>query len=231
MNALTFPPSVEGDEDNPEFRKFMQRLQTESGIYTYFREVLNADETQSLVASKALLDQFVMKDGVALSFKIGNEVISARDSRVAEAIRATHAFLLPSATSPENPLAHTALTSTNMTERAALVKQIGYAKANELAQSFGLTGINDRRAGVAPLPTNPDEDAAAAKAATNKPAKTGAENPWAFHPQNCDPNTGKYNANALSRQSFLAKVDLRNAQNMAQKVGRKLGDTKAIVAS
>lgn len=66
------------------------------------------------------------------------------------------------------------------------------------------------RAGKAPLPNGDDKH------------KT---NPWSNSPGNLDAR-GRYSANAMARQSALAKVNPTGAAEIAAKVGSKLGDTR-----
>lgn len=112
-------------------------------------------------------------------------------------------------------LAHDAFVLGNVTARGQLAKSMSADELDRIAQSFGLRDAKDFRHGNAP-----------AAPGGEKPSEGDDKNPWSKHPNNIDPRTGRYSANAITRQSQIVKADVGMATRLAAKHGAKIGSVR-----
>lgn len=117
----------------------------------------------------------------------------------------------------ERSLADRSFLDGNITARGQLVREVGSAEADKIAQSYGLKNVGDTRRGARPEGASSDD----------KP-KSGdsARNPWSNDPRWLDAR-GRYNARAMGEQSRITKVmGLDKASALARAAGSFVGATK-----
>lgn len=107
----------------------------------------------------------------------------------------------------ERSLADRAFVDGNMTARTALVKEIGSAEANKIAQRYGLHSVSDTRRGTPPAEPVTDK----------KNGKTGDHSNNPFH---------KSNWNVSKQGSLLRAVGPEKTAAIAASVGSRIGATR-----
>jgi len=106
----------------------------------------------------------------------------------------------------------------SLTSQGEVVRLVGETKAVEIAAQFGAK-LGSIKPGVVPSHIK-------APAAVDTDANTASKNPWSAHPQNLD-ERGRFNANALTRQSALVRsLGEKKASEIAFAAnGARIGDT------
>jgi hypothetical protein len=175
-------------------------IDVDTGIDEFFKAA-GSSEAQRADAIAVLKDKCGMVGGIVTLIATGETL----DSEKSKAWIAEHKpHLLPPIY--ERSLADRAFLDGNITARGALVKQIGKAEADKLAQQYGLHSVSDTRPGTAPAGANDGKQ---------KPnGKEHASNP--FH---------KSNWNVSKQGSLLRAVGVEKCAAIAASVGCKIGST------
>jgi hypothetical protein len=210
----------------PELDEILKKVDAKQRTFEFFANVMKFDHEQAEVAAAAFADKFDW-NGVTLTWKESG-ANAVDDLACHDFFKSKYSFLFPAPAQaadegkPEvDPaLLEAAFIKNNWTARSHVVRAAGsVAEADRLAQQFGLTGVNDRRAGTRPQQQSekkPDVNADHAK------------NPWAPTEGNINPKTGRFTEAAIERQfKFTRAVGIQTAAQVAAAVGCRPGDLYA----
>jgi hypothetical protein len=210
------------EELTEEAKAKLLALDKEARIVELF-EGYGSDERQRLLASKSFGDRFEW-NGARLTFKLDDEKVVATDPRVREHFQKQWEFLLPPYKAADDGnngggaevdplLVEAALRTVNVTQRGKLVTALGgdIAKANELARSYGLRDIHDRRAGIKPANVSNE------KPGGDKTSKGNGKstNPW---------REESWDVAAQGR--VIAQLGVKKATEIAKAAGRSVTGVK-----
>ena len=177
-------------------------IDIETGLDDFFK-AQGSSEAQRADAIAVLKSQCAMT-GDVVTLKETGEALDSEASR--KWLQTNKPHLLPPVY--ERSLAERAFVDGNGMARNALVKQVGKAEADKIAQQYGLKSAHDTRRGTAPAS---DDDASKKK----NGAADHRNNPW--HSSNWN----------ISKQGALLRaVGTEKAAAMARAVGSTIGATR-----
>jgi hypothetical protein len=179
-------------------------IDIDTGLDEFFK-AQGSSEAQRADAIAVLKSQCAMTGDVVTLTATG-EALDSEASR--KWLQTNKPHLLPPVY--ERSLAERAFIDGNMTARTSLVKQIGKAEADKLAQQYGLRSVSDTRRGTAP--TRADDDASKKNIGS---AARHRNNP--FHASNW---------NISAQGKLLRAVGPEKCAAIANAVGAKIGDVR-----